>query len=232
MPIHGPVVGGARCLHTERMGSSDRDTAETLLSNGLANLGQAAGAGLRTGLLAFARELQRWNRVYNLTAITALDEMVPWHLLDSLAVRPHLPDGRILDVGTGAGLPGVPLALACPERAFVLLDARQKKLRFVRHACRTLGVANVQTVHRRLEDYRPEPAFDAVIARALAPWDELAPRAGHLLKPGGCLLVMAGRATGRPPDGATRGFDSGRRVGLKVPGLAAERHLIILRRDT
>lgn len=199
-----------------------------LLEDGLGTLGLSGAGRLADSLLTFQALLARWNRAFNLTAVRDPEEMVVRHLLDSLAIHPWVPAGRIADIGTGAGLPGIPLALALPDRTFTLVDSVGKKLRFVRQACRELGLDNVAPVHIRLEDFRPEQPFDAVVARALAPLERLAPLAAPLLAPGGSLLAMSGRDPGRPP--APRGFDTPEVHGVKVPHLDAPRHLVILRR--
>ncbi len=198
-----------------------------VLDRGLKQLGLPAGQ-LAAGLLAFQDVLARWNRVFNLTAVRDPEDMVVRHLLDSLAIHQWIPAGRIADIGTGAGLPGIPLALALPDRTFTLVDSVGKKIRFVREACRELGLDNVTPVHSRLEDYRPERPFDAVVARALAPLERLAPLAAPLLATTAPLLAMTGRHPGSPP--APAGFDTPEVHGVKVPHLDAPRHLVILRR--
>lgn len=199
-----------------------------VLEEGLGALGLPRRGGLPDDLLAFQALLAQWNRAFNLTAVRDPEEVVVRHLLDSLAVHAWIPRGRIADVGTGAGLPGIPLALALPDRSFTLVDSVGKKARFVRQACRELRLDNVTVVQSRLEDYRPDRPFDAVIARALAPLERLAPLAAPLLAPGGRLLAMSGRDPGRP--GKPAGFDTLEVHGVKVPHLDAPRHLLILRR--
>lgn len=199
-----------------------------LLDEGLDALGLARSDDLGGRLLAYQALLSDWSRAFNLTAVRDPEEMVVRHLLDSLAIHGWIPAGRIADIGTGAGLPGIPLALALPDRAFVLVDSVGKKVRFVRHVCRALGLDNVRPVQARLEEYRSEQKFDAVIARALAPLERLAPLAAPLLSAGGCLLAMTGRDPGKPA--APTGFDTPEVRGVKVPHLDAARHLVILRR--
>lgn len=124
-------------------------------------------------LLDLLDELTRWNAVHNLTAITDREEMVTHHLLDSLSVRPFLSGEHVADVGTGAGFPGLPLAVTNPHRHFTLIDSNQKKLRFVAHAARKLGLTNVETLHSRVEVLKPARPFDTVVARAFAPLPRL-----------------------------------------------------------
>jgi len=201
--------------------------ARRRLAEGLAALDLPAER-LEPALWSFVTLLGEWSLAYNLTAVRDPEEMVTRHVLDSLAIREHVPPGCIADLGTGAGLPGIPLALALPDRDFVLVDSVAKKLRFVRHTCRQLGIANVTAVNARIEDYRRETPFDAVVARALTQTGRLAALSAPLLRPGGVLLAMAGRDPGTleaPP-----GFDTPRVRKVKVPSLSAERHLIVMRR--
>lgn len=147
----------------------DWDQARRQLDQGLAALNLDLPAASRDQLIALLRLLAQWNRSFNLTALRTPADMVAGHLLDSLAVLAHLPPGRLLDVGTGAGFPGLPLAIARPDTAHVLLDSHLKKTRFVQHAALTLDLHNVEVVQQRAEQYRPDPTFPVVIARAFAP---------------------------------------------------------------
>jgi len=175
------------------------------------------------GLIAL---LAKWNRIYNLTAVREPQEMVSRHLLDSLAVAPFLRAGRLLDVGTGAGLPGLPLAILFPAQSFTLLDSNAKKLRFIRQVVAELGLNNVEIVHERMQEYQPARAFDMVISRAVASLEVLYRQASHVLAPGGRMLFMKGTL----PENEMDEFAPGREVlhieRLQVPGLDAERHLI------
>ena len=178
--------------------------------------------------LDYLELLQRWNRISNLTAIRAPADMVVRHLLDSLAVHPYVRGGRLLDVGSGAGLPGIPLALADPARTVVLVDSNGKKARFLRQAVLELALANVAVVHARAEEFRPSAPFDTVIARAFADLPALVRIARPLLAPAGRVLAMKGREpTAELQRLAAEGV-AWRCHRLDVPGLAAERHVIIL----
>ena len=181
--------------------------------------------------MRFLRELERWNRAYNLTAVRSIEEMVPRHLLDSLSVHRLIRGERVADAGCGAGLPGVPLALALPALQVTLIDAGAKKVRFVRHVASELALASVEVVHARLEDYRPASAFDTVLARALAPLPRMLDLVAHLCKPGGRMLAMQGRRH----DDESRTLPAGWSVEaverITVPQLDAERHVIVLRRE-
>lgn len=202
------------------------EPTERLLVDGLAALGIPASAEQRAGLLAFLQLMRKWNRVYNLTAITDTKDMVPLHLLDSLALLPHLPAGRILDVGTGAGLPGIPLALLVPEREFTLLDSNAKKTRFVQQAAIELGLANVRVEHSRIELFQPPQGFDAILTRAFASLTDIVAETRRLLNPGGVLLAQKGKL---PADeiNALHHVHVEQHP-LHIPGLAAARHLIAI----
>lgn len=138
-------------------------------------------------------KLERWGARVNLTAIRDIGEMISGHLLDSLAVRPFLHGSNIIDIGTGAGFPGLPLAIAEPDRRFTLLDSNGKKIGFVQHAVTTLGLANVTPVKARSENYAPVKLFDTVIARALASIPKIIELGGHLLGEKGVLLALKGK---------------------------------------
>ncbi|MDH3350494.1 MAG: 16S rRNA (guanine(527)-N(7))-methyltransferase RsmG [Gammaproteobacteria bacterium] len=173
-------------------------------------------------------ELGRWNRRMNLTAIRSAEEMVTVHILDSLSARPLLRGKRILDVGTGAGFPGLPLAIVEPDRSFVLLDSNNKKIRFVEHIAGLLGLGNVTAVNARTEDFAPGKRFDTVIARAVAALPRLVEMAGHHVGEGGLFVALKGRY---PADELEQLPDTwGSNVTeLKVPGLeAGSRHAVLI----
>ena len=202
--------------------------AESLQS--AAAMGVTLDAAQEAALLRLLDELELWARAYNLTAIGDRAGMITHHLLDSLSVAPYLHGTRIADLGTGAGFPGLPLAIACPERQFTLVDSTAKKIRFIEHAVRTLGLGNVRAVHARIEqlpDLAPAPAWDTVLARALAPVDKLLPLVRPLCGPETRVLAMCGRR----PDAELAALPAGWRLvslhSLQVPGLDAERHLLV-----
>jgi len=176
-------------------------------------------------------ELERWGRRVNLTAIRQLDGMVTHHLLDSLAVRPYLRGDRIVDIGTGAGFPGLPLAIAEPTRSFTLLDSNGKKIAFVRHAIAQLGLGNVEAVQARAEDYAPGHSFDTVIARALATIDKITELGGHLVGSRGVLLALKGRYPAAELERIDREHWGYHVDDVPVPGLDAQsRHIVSLER--
>ena len=179
--------------------------ARRLLDQCLVALGLDLPTASREQLMDLLRLLAQWNRSFNLTALRTPADMVTGHLLDSLAVLTQLPPGRLLDVGTGAGFPGLPLAIARPDTAHVLLDSNLKKTRFVQHAALELGLGNVQVVRSRAEQFHPEAPFAVVIARAFAPLPRLLRLLGHLCAPGGQVLALkgpavAGELAGLPPE--------------------------------
>jgi len=195
-------------------------------------LDQLPGASLDGDQLDALRSyldlLQRWNRTYNLTAIRHPAEMVGRHLLDSLAVLPWVEETPLLDAGAGAGLPGIPLAIARPRLAVTLLDSAGKKVRFMNHVCRELGLGNVRVVQARLESWQPEQVFGQVISRAFASLADFASAARHLAAASLRLLAMKGRY----PETELAELPAWVRVAavekLVVPGLQEERHLVIM----
>ncbi len=196
------------------------------LDAGLAGL-RLATPGLRDALLAYLALLVQWNRAYNLTAIRDPQEMAVKHLLDSLAAHPFV-EGRIADIGTGPGLPGIPLALARPELSVSLVETAGKKARFLREAARALKLENVRVHACRAEDVPETGQHDGLIARALAPLDGILSLGGHLLRPGGRLLAMKGRVPDEEIAALPDGYRHLATHRLHVPGLDAERHLVIV----
>lgn len=201
----------------------------TELERALATMGLALPSAACERLLAYAALLGKWNRVYNLTAIRDPREMLTHHLLDSLAVAPHLAGlQRLADVGSGGGLPGIALAIACPEIEVVSIETVNKKASFQQQAKIELGLTNFHIENCRVEDYVADPACDAVISRAFASVADFVALTRHLLQPGGRWLAMKGVV----PDDELAALPDDvrmvRSVTLEVPGLHAERHLIIL----
>ena len=185
-----------------------------------------------TPLLAYIALLDRWNRTYNLTAIRDPRAMVALHLLDSLAMHPHVRDlGTLADLGSGAGLPGIPLAIARPQLQVTLVESNGKKARFLREAVRTLGLGNARVVESRIEAFDAPAAFDAITARALATLPLILSLGGHLLKDDGVLLAMKGTLPADEIAALPDGWSVREVRPLAVPGLAAERHLVVVGRS-
>ena len=201
---------------------------EKLLSQGLHEMDLDLSPPIQGQLLQFLRILEKWNQAYNLTAVHDPEQMVPRHLLDSLAALPYLQGARVLDIGTGAGLPGIPLALARPDLAFTLLDSNAKKTRFVSQAAHELGLKNVTVVQERAEKFHPEQKFDTLIARALASIPDMLASSRHLVAPHGCFLFMKG-VIPQEELAAVAGAYQAQVQALHIPGLDAARHLVILR---
>jgi 16S rRNA (guanine527-N7)-methyltransferase len=208
---------------------ADASAVQRLVADA-ATLGVRLSAADAQRLFTLLTELSRWNRSYNLTAITEPERMVTHHLLDSLAVHADLAGTRIADVGTGAGFPGLPLALVSPERQFTLIDAAAKKVRFVAHAAHLLELTNVTARHARAEDLRPEVPFDTVLARAVAPLPQLLAAVAPLCGANTLVLAMKGRR----PDAELAALPAGWRVlksrELRVPHLDEARCVIALER--
>lgn len=205
-------------------------TERELLLEGAASLGVPLDAIALDRLTRYLDALVKWNRVHNLTAVRERAEMVTLHLLDSLAVLPHLPRGRLIDIGTGAGLPGLPIAIAQPDRPITLLDSNQKKTAFLRHAVAELGLAQVEIVAERAEAYRPAAPSPLAISRAFAELSSFAAACARLLEPSGRMFAMKGHHPSAEIDRlapALRVLDV---IALHVPGLTAARHLIVMDR--
>lgn len=207
-------------------------TPRAALGRGLAGLGQELTTGAQDQLIAFLELLAKWNRTYNLTAIRDPIRMISHHVLDSLAVRPHLPAGSLADVGAGAGLPGIPLAIAEPGRRVTLNDANHKKAAFLQQAVIELGLANAEVHLGRVQAWRPAERFTCVILRGYAELAQCLADCRHLLAPGGVLAAMKGafpraELAHVPPDA-----DCSEVHRLQVPMLAAERHLVLCRCTT
>jgi 16S rRNA (guanine527-N7)-methyltransferase len=181
-------------------------------------------------LLTLLEELSRWNRSYNLTAITAPADMVTHHLLDSLAIHPDLEGTRIADAGTGAGFPGLPLAVCNPQRQFTLIDATAKKIRFVQHAAQRLRLTNVSAVHARVEALRPEVPFETVVARAFAPLPRMLAKVATLCDSGTRVLAMKGKWPQQELAALAAPWHVVASRELTVPGLPAARCVIALKR--
>lgn len=201
---------------------------DQLLRAGLLELHCPLEADTQARLVAYVRLLEKWNRTYNLTAVRVPEEMIPRHLLDSLALLPYLKGPRVLDIGTGPGLPGIPLALARPDLAFTLLDSNAKKTRFVTQACAELGLKNVEVVNERVEKYHPPTPFDTIVSRAFSTITDMLVASRHLCHPAGQFLAMKGVAPLEELAGMPPGYKVSGVPALVVPGLSAARHVAIL----
>jgi len=203
-------------------------TPKLQLAAGIAVQGLILPEGAEAKLLAYLTLLDKWNRVYNLTAVRGIDRMVGHHLLDSLAAVPYFHGKNVLDVGSGGGLPGIPLAIARPELQVTLIDSVAKKTAFLLQAKAELGLDNLQVVTARVEDFKPVLAFDVITSRAFSDLRTFVTLTRHLLEPTGCWLAMKGliphEEIASLPDWAKVSANNV----LQVPGLEASRHLIVL----
>lgn len=176
-------------------------------------------------LLRFINLIEKWNKAYNLTAVRDPMAMVSLHLLDSLAILPYLKGARIADIGTGAGLPGIPLAICLPDRHFTLVDSNSKKTRFVQQVVLELQLKNVEVIHSRVELLKPSQLFSTVISRAFAGMGDIVQLTGHLLADDGGLLAMKGQIPQQELESLSLEYNV---IQLVVPGIEAERCLICL----
>jgi 16S rRNA (guanine527-N7)-methyltransferase len=203
------------------------DACRDKLQQGLDALALEIHACQLDALLAFIQLMVKWNQAYNLTAVRDPLDMVAIHLLDSLAVLPHLQAPRIADIGTGAGLPGIPLAICLPDQDFVLVDSNAKKTRFVRQAVLELKLKNVEVVHSRVELFKAKALFSTVITRAFAGMADIVKLTEHLLAEGGVLLAMKGRLPEQELAELKAAYSV---IPIKAPGIDAERCLIRVER--
>lgn len=205
------------------------DRLKTQLAEGLQSLDCKLDEAIQIKLIDYLVLLNKWNKTYNLTAVRDIQKMVAQHLLDSLSVNTYLQGKRVLDVGSGAGLPGIPLALANPDKEFVLLDSALKRTRFMLQAVGELGLKNVEVIQSRIEDYHPNDLFDTIISRAFTAMQDFVAATERLCLPAGQLLAMKGRFPAQEinslPDQWLVTPDL-----LDVPNVNAERHVVTLAR--
>jgi len=203
--------------------------------NKLTSLLQAANISLtdqqKQQLVSYVGLLDKWNKAYNLTSVRDPQQMLVRHILDSIVVAPHLKGARFIDVGTGPGLPGIPLSIVMPDAHFTLLDSLGKRVRFLRQVQHELGLTNITPVQSRVEDFPAEPPFDGVISRAFASLDDMVSWCHHLPAEDGHFYALKGV---RPDDEIANlpaGYALDSVVALRVPQLEGERHLVIIGRE-
>ncbi|MFA6161896.1 MAG: 16S rRNA (guanine(527)-N(7))-methyltransferase RsmG [Methylobacter sp.] len=194
-----------------------------ILVSGIAALNLNVTSEQVDQLLSFIKLIEKWNKAYNLTAIRDREDMAKLHILDSLAIVPHIEGKRVIDIGTGAGLPGIPLAICLPEVGFTLLDSNAKKTRFVQQVVLELKLKNVEVLHSRVENYHPVQVYDAVLTRAFASLPDIVKLTAHLLARDGVLLAMKGQNL----DAELAEITAKKSViSVSVPGVDVERCLV------
>ena len=199
------------------------------LSRLLADAGISLTDHQKSQLIAYVDMLHKWNKAYNLTSVRDPNEMLVRHILDSIVVAPHLHGERFIDVGTGPGLPGIPLSIVLPEAHFTLLDSLGKRVRFLRQVQHELALKNITPVQSRVEDFPAEPPFDGVISRAFASLNDMVNWCHHLPGENGCFYALKGQLpedeiAALPPE-----FSVGSVFKLQVPQLEGERHLVVIK---
>jgi 16S rRNA (guanine527-N7)-methyltransferase len=200
------------------------------LEHGLAGLALELEPEARSKLIAHLELLEKWNRVHNLTSIRDAVKSVSAHTLDSLSVLPYLPDGRVLDAGSGAGFPGIPVAIARPSSQVDLLDSNHKKCAFLRQVLAELRLKKAKVVCERLESWRPAWQYDCILSRALAEIPDIVAASAHLLAPRGVIAAMKGVHPFEEIERIPPGFRVRNVHTLAVPGLDAERRLVLIER--
>ncbi|MDY1730691.1 16S rRNA (guanine(527)-N(7))-methyltransferase RsmG [Klebsiella pneumoniae] len=201
--------------------------------NKLSRLLDEAGISLtdhqKNQLVAYVGLLDKWNKAYNLTSVRDPNEMLVRHILDSIIVAPYLQGSRFIDVGTGPGLPGIPLAIVCPESHFTLLDSLGKRVRFLRQVQHELKLDNVTPVQSRVEAFPAEPPFDGVISRAFASLNDMVSWCHHLPAANGHFHALKGLAQKEEMESLPEGYDIVEVIELHVPRLEGERHLVVIK---
>lgn len=198
------------------------------LQTGIRELGLFISEEVQNRMLSFLKLLQKWNNAYNLTAIDTISEMVVYHLLDSLTITPYVIGARVLDVGTGAGFPGIPLAFTCPKKFFVLLDSNGKKIRFLRQVKSEFHLNNIDIIQSRMESFYTHDCFDVIISRAVGALRKIITQSQHLCCKNGRWLIMKGAYL---KEELKQIQQPARIVQLHVPGLMMKRHLVVITQD-
>jgi 16S rRNA (guanine527-N7)-methyltransferase len=211
--------------------AAEASSLQADLTTGLQAMHLSLGPVQVGQLMAYLALLQKWNRTYNLTAIREPSRMVSHHLLDSLSIVPQIGSGPVLDVGTGAGLPGIPLAIARPDVQVTMLDSNSKKTAFVQQVVTELGLANARVVNARVESWSPAEQFESIVSRAFSNIRDFAEKAAHLLRNGGELLAMKGLQPDDEMADLPAGFGVRQVLKLVIPGLDGQRHLVVIKRD-
>jgi 16S rRNA (guanine527-N7)-methyltransferase len=212
------------------LAAASRDALDRQLEEGIRALGLERSRETQRSLLQHLDLLEKWNRVHNLTSVRDAAKAVSVHILDSLAAAPYLSGNSFLDVGSGAGYPGIPIALVKPEIQMQLLDSNHKKCAFLRQVIAELGLRNARVVCERVESWRPAERFDCIVSRALAEIAEVIGLVQHLLAPDGVIAAMKGLHPFEELERIPSGYRVRQVHALTVPGLEAKRHLVLIER--
>ncbi|MBB71755.1 MAG: 16S rRNA (guanine(527)-N(7))-methyltransferase RsmG [Legionellales bacterium] len=199
------------------------------LSQGIDALGLAVTTTQQQQLLDYIHLLAKWNKAYNLTAVRHIGDMVGRHLLDSLSIIPYLAGGRLIDVGTGPGLPGIPLAIVFADKTFTLLDSNGKKTRFLTQAVTELGLDNVQIINARVEEFKPEQTYDTVVSRAFSDLKDMVEKTQHLCAEDGQFLAMKGKYPADEIQALPETVIVTAVHPLRVPTVTGERHAVVIK---
>ena len=210
-------------------GSGPKSQKRAQLQAGINTLGIACSTEQLDLLLAYLDMLERWNKTYNLTAIRDPMQMINLHLLDSLAVQPHVAEKKnLIDIGTGPGLPGIPLAIMNPDKKFTLLDSAGKKTRFLFQVRTELGLNNVLEINKRAEAFLPEALYDTVLSRAFSSIPDMLKTCQHLIDHNGCFIAMKGKLPESELSAIPKDYKVADLCRLDVPNIDGERHLITI----
>jgi len=204
------------------------DDLKQQLQTGLVQMGISIAPSVQAQLLEYLQHLHKWNKIHNLTAVRDPGKMVARHLLDSLSLLPYIKGNRVLDVGTGAGLPGLPLALAMPDKKFTLLDSNLKKTQFLVQTCAALGTENTEIIQNRIEKFQPDEKFDTLVSRAFASLGDLVQATAHLSHGKICWLAMKGRYPKEEIEALPGNVQVESVINLSVPDTEGERRVIVL----
>jgi 16S rRNA (guanine527-N7)-methyltransferase len=203
---------------------------EKKLNVGIRELNLTLPDTVQQKLLVYLQQLHKWNQAYNLSGIKNIDDMLTLHILDSLAMAPHIEGEWIADIGSGAGLPGVPLALCFPEKKFILIDSNSKKTRFIFQTANLLELLNLQVIHKRVEDYECQQQVDIVTSRAFSSLTDFVNTSQHLLQAQGKFLAMKGHVPHAEIAALSAEFSVIAIHPLNVPGAQISRHVIDIRK--
>lgn len=208
------------------------DTAKLarILEQGIATMGLSVSAEQQQQLVAYVALMHKWNKAYNLTSVRDPEQMMVKHILDSLSIMPHIHGTRVIDVGTGPGLPGMPLAIVLPHCHFTLLDSLGKRVRFMKQCVHELGLPNVVCVHTRVEDHPGDPAYDVVLSRAFASLKDMLHWCAHLVDSTGNFLALKGQFPHSEIEEVSDHFQVIEVQPLEVPDLVGERHLVTIKK--